>query len=357
MALNLIKNTGLNSTQEQGAKALQANMMTNYRNSGQPWSMLTPSAQASAANGYATTQNILNQPVAGTPGTPGTPGAPGTAPAGNQTNYAAGYNAGGSGGSMYQDTTAARNATQQGIDALDITSANSLRTITDNYNRIVQQYADEAATNKANYNREVGSNEQTREDTIQGALLAAAQGGRGLRATLGAMGAMNGTGALLASRAIANGANTDIGEGNKVFDKNATQLYNAYATTQQEEKNRLAEAEAAKANEEKATKAAIAKEKQSLYEKMAGLHADSGNTAEAARYLGLVGGLSSERAGYSGAAVAPYTPRSVIYNAGELGSYLAGANDMTVKTSGGNSSKPSINSPLYTTTRKREELE
>lgn len=294
------------------------------------------------------------------------PAATGGAPAPQQdqtppvTPDYVGQNGGGGGGGysapVYQDTSAARKATQQGIDSLDTTLSSNLQSISDNYARIIQQYNDEATTNKTNYDTQVGSNEQTRENTIQAALLAAAQGGRGLRATLGSIGALNGTGLLLANRAVAAGANTDIGDGNKVFDKNATQLYTAYAQTQQDEKNRRAEAEAAKVNEEKATRAAVAKEKQGLYEKMAGFWTDAGNNGEANRYLGMVGNMSPEIAGYSGTAVAPYTPRSVLFNPGELGSYLAGAKDMTVKTGGTAADKAPINSPLYTSSRKREEL-
>ena len=267
-------------------------------------------------------------------------------------DYVTTGNANAGSGSTYKDTTAARGATQQSINALDTASANNLAAIMANYQRILQQYQDEEAINKQNYNEQVASNEQTRENTIQAALLAAAQGGRGLRSTLASVGAFNGDGVKLARRAVADSANKDIGAGNETFDKNATQLYTAYATTQRDEKNRRAEAEAAKANEERAAKSAALKEKQSLYEKMAGLWADAGNNGEANRYLGLVGSLAPEIANYAGANTASYTPRSVLYNPGQLSSYLAGANDMTVKTSGGNNKS----STLYTTTRKREEL-
>lgn len=262
---------------------------------------------------------------------------------------------GGGGGALFTDTSGARSATQKSIDALDTVEGNNLRAIADNFNRILSQYNDEETINKKNYDTQVQQNEENKSRNLQASLLGAAQGGRGLRAVLASLNALGGTGELLANRAVASEANRDIGEGNRTFDNNATTLVNAYSATQQDERNRRAEAEAARANEERAARAEVAKQKQSLYEKMAGLWGQAGNNAKASRYLGLVGELAPRVAEGSATSVAPYTPRSATFSPGQLSSYLGGANDMTVKT--GSATSPSIlNSPLYSLPRKREEL-
>lgn len=269
-----------------------------------------------------------------------------------------GNNTGAGSGPTYTDTTAARGATESALGSLGTVLQNNLRSIQDRFAQMMGRYADEEATNKQAYDTQMSSNETTRSRTTQSALLAAAQGNRGLRGVLGSMGALGGgsTGELLARRAVAGEANKDIGAGNEVFDNNASQLMNSYATTQTDERNRRSEAEAAKFNEEQGAKQTVAKERQSLFSTMADLWNQAGNTGEAGRYTGMVGSLSPEIASYTATQTAPYTPRSAVFNPGQLAGYLAGRNDMTVKVKN-NSENAALNSPISAlSSRRKEEL-
>jgi len=258
-------------------------------------------------------------------------------------------------GSSYTDTSAARGATQKSIDSLDTILKNNLGSISGNYKSILDKYATEDAAAKASYDTQVSTNESNRTSMMQQALLAAAQGGRGLMSTLAALGALGGTGRDLANRAVAASANADIGEGDRTFKTNAEDLMTSWSKTQQDQEDRKAEAEAARANEEAAARKENLQTRQSLYEKMASLWSDAGNNSEAARFLGLVGELAPQIASNTSTRAAAYKPSEAAFTPGKLQSYLAGAKDMTVTTQGGNKGS-SLTSPLAAVTRKREEV-
>ena len=262
---------------------------------------------------------------------------------------------GGGGGSSFTDTSAARRATQASIDSLDEILRNNLTDIGSRFENINKQYAEEEALNKTRFGEQTSSNENNRTNTIQQSLLAAAQGGRGLMASLAALGALGGDGSLLARRAVSQEANRDIGEGNRVFDANATQLNNAYADTQADEKRRRQEAADAKVNEERAAQTKIAEQRQSLFERMATLFSQAGDNGSAARYLGMVGEQAPVIARNSATAVSPYASRNIGFEGGQLKSYLGGRNDMSVQAAPAQGGSSAVNSPLYSLTRRREE--
>ena len=262
---------------------------------------------------------------------------------------------GGGGGGTVDTTAAARAATQKSIDSLDTVLGNGLSDITKRYQNILAGYGEEEALNAKTYNDQVNQNEQTRTDTRQQALLAGAQGGQGLRATLASLNALGGTGALLANRAIAQTVNKDIGEGDKVFSNNATQLDNANNAMVADQKKRRQEADDARVGEEQALRKSVAANKQSLFEKMAGYFSDIGNTGAAGDYISRAGSLAPEIASYTRAQVTPYTPRNIGFEGGQLQKYLAGANDMTVKLADGGNGGQSLNNPLYALTKKRDQ--
>lgn len=269
-----------------------------------------------------------------------------------------GYVDGGVAGSaapQFKDTTAARNATQANIDAVDVGLNNSLAGINSEFERIMRQYAEEKELNTKAYDEQTQQNEQRRSAGTQAGLLAAAQGARGLRGVLASLKALGGTGELLANRAVAQTANADLGENDRTFDANATQLTNAYARTRQDEENRDNEARSARANQEKAARREAAQQRQSLYEKMAGLWTDAGNNAEAANFLGRSGSQARVMADNIPTQAGAYTTRASVFDPGKLASYLAGNNDMTVKAGDAGTGSP-INSPLYALARKREEV-
>lgn len=259
------------------------------------------------------------------------------------------------GGSSFTDTSAARNATQASIDSLDEILRNNLADIGSRFSNIEKQYGEEETLNQTRFNDQTSANENNRTSTVQQALLSAAQGGRGLMASLAALGALGGDGSRLANRAISQEANRDIGDGNRVFDANATQLNNAWADTQADQKRRRQEAADAKVNEERAATTKIAEQKQSLFERMANLFTTAGDNGSAARYLGMVGEQAPVIARNSATQVTPYSARNIGFEGGQLKSYLAGRNDMTVKADPLSGGSNAVNSPLYSLTKRREE--
>jgi hypothetical protein len=237
---------------------------------------------------------------------------------------------------------------------LDEILANKLAAAQQKYDSILGGYNAEDAQNQTQYDQNVTTNEKNREAQHQAALLAAAIGQRGLFATLASIGALGGTGQLLAHRAVANEANRDIGDSNKTFDTNATSLFNTFSTLKQQEDQRRKDAEAALKAEQEANRYDVTSTHQSLLKDLADLWTKAGNNTEAATALGQASALNADLVRNTKPSVAPYVPTSLKYTAPALKNYLAGANDMTVKVAG-NSQLP-INGALYTSTKKRDEL-
>ena len=261
----------------------------------------------------------------------------------------------GSGGTQYQDTTASRNATQTSINSLDEILNNALAKITGTYDNIVAGYDQNDAQNETAYQTQKSANENNRQQQHQNALLSAAQGGRGLRATLASLGALGGTGSLLANRAISDTANADIGAADKTFDTNATTLSTADDYTKADQLKRRQEAADAKAGEESAARNDSLTLRQNLLKDMSGFWGKAGNNAQADNYMGQASSLTPQIASNTRAQVTPYKATDLAYNAGQLQNYLGGAKNMAVQAGGGQSGA-AINSPLFATTRKRDDL-
>lgn len=261
---------------------------------------------------------------------------------------------GGGTGSQFVDTTAARNDVMAQLGSLDTQLANMNQTALNEYNALIEAYKAENAANKANYEKQVAQNENTRSGGISQALAAAAQGGRGLRAALAAMGALGGTGQILANRAIASSANKDIGGVNETFDTNATGLTTAWEKTEREQRQRDADAEAALSNARLKNAGNIASQRQNLFRDMAGFWEQAGNKTEASNWIAKRSGQNPIIEAASRAATPAFQRASADFSPAALRSYLAGNQDMAVQTQGGNSGI-TMNSPLYASTRRREE--
>ena len=120
--------------------------------------------------------------------------------------------------------------TQQTIDAIMQSIANAITTNQNAFNSASHINAtsdQQAAIDHAN---QIQGNQSSRAVAIQNAEQAAAQGNQGLRAVLASLGALNGTGQILAGRAVANSANNDIGGADKTYQDNATAIENANNT-------------------------------------------------------------------------------------------------------------------------------
>lgn len=256
--------------------------------------------------------------------------------------------------SSFVDTSAARNSTQNQLNSLDTQLVNMNQSSKSQFDQLMEQYIAENAANLTNFNDQTAKNEATRSGGISQSLAAAAQGGRGLRSALAAMGALGGTGQLLANRAIASSANKDVGGVNETFDTNATGLNSAWEKTEREQRQRKTDAETALENARVKNAGSIASQRQSLLRDMSGFWEQAGNKGAASEWLSKVSGENPaiERAALT--ATPAFQRSSAAFSPGALKNYLAGNQDMTVQADTGNSGL-AINSPLYAARTRREE--
>lgn len=257
--------------------------------------------------------------------------------------------------SKYQDTSVARAGTQISLNELDTIFNNRLAQAQGEYDAMIGQYAAEEQQNASKYQNNAQTNESTREAQQQAALLAAANGGRGLYSTLASIGALGGTGKMLANRAVSNEANIDIGNANRTFDTNATNLYDTYEDLKLKEKQRRFEAENTLKKAKQAHEYDTLNTRQQLMKDMASLWKNNGNFAEHNKWLGDANALTGKIAATSRPNIPEYAKAGNLgFAAPELQNYLAGVNDMTVNTSAGSSTP--INGAIYTSTKKRDKL-
>lgn len=253
---------------------------------------------------------------------------------------------------------AAVNATNQAISSLDVEQNTGYQNIDDSFNSLMSKYGKEASRNEEDYTKETESNTNSLTKNKQNALVAAAQGRRGLRGTLASLGALSGDGGVLADRAVTQGANQDIGEAADTFAGNAQTLDKAIGKFRDEDKDRRAEAETTKMNQRTALEGSVAAKRQNYFQKLAELYGGAERTAEANDYLGRAGGLNNEIASKTRVAATAFTPKSAAFTPGDLENYLAGAGDMTVDVAeGGMGGDTNPTSILAGRGRKKEERE
>lgn len=235
---------------------------------------------------------------------------------------------------------AAVGATQQAIDSLGTELDTGYRNIDDSYNALMSGYEQDKARTEGDYQENTTTNNQNLEKNTQNAYVAAAQGRRGLRGTLSAIGALGGTGGELADRAVTEEANKDIGGARDTATTNAGKLDKAIGRYREEDDQRRREAATARENQRRSTEGSVASKKQSFYQKMADLYSEGGNTAKANEYLAMAGGLNNEIAAKTAVGATPFVSKAAAFTPGSLESYLAGANDMTVKVAEGANGQP-----------------
>jgi hypothetical protein len=231
--------------------------------------------------------------------------------------------------------TAALGATDAAINSLGTEASVGNQNIDDSLRSVMGRYDQDRSKNEGNYNDSTVTNNQNLQKNKQNALVAAAQGRRGLRGTLSALGALSGDGIILSDRAVTDAANDDIGEAADTFSGNQTSLDKAWREFDDEDKERRAEAQTSASNQRTALEGSIASKRQQLLQKKAELYSKGGRNAEAAALLGEAGGLNNEIASKSRVAATPITERSAAFTPGDLEDYLAGAGDMTVDVAAG----------------------
>jgi hypothetical protein len=170
--------------------------------------------------------------------------------------------------------------------------------------------SDQIAQNQQN--TDLQNNTSTRAAAITNAEQAAAQGNQGLKAVLASLGALNGTGSLLAGRAVADSANGDIGTANNTYTTNNEAIQSAiqnYIQAQTARNNTLAASLATDQKNDATTG----------YQNIIDQAENFGDTATAAKYLPqLVGStaptasLSAAPVTYDGANVAAYAPTNSV---------------------------------------------
>lgn len=237
--------------------------------------------------------------------------------------------------------------------ALDPARETSRNRAQSDYDNITNQYADQFGIDKQKYQGEVTQNEQNLSGNRQAAMLQAAQGGQGLRAVLAAMGALNGTGSILADRAIGQAANKDIGDAQNSFETNASTLQNAWADTEAQDKQRKDQARAALDASFNSADTNFFNNKIDILGKIA--NAYGANTSQGLDYANKAAGLYDTVSKIPQGQAVPYTPVSSLYSPKNLSSYLAGTNNLQVKTDAGNS-KPNSPSVVTSTTKRKDEL-
>lgn len=252
---------------------------------------------------------------------------------------------------------AAVDATIKAVDSLGVEQDTGYRNIDDSFTSLISRYDKEAGQNEADYTGQTETNTNNLQKNKQNALIAAAQGRRGLRGTLASIGALSGDGGVLADRAVTTGANQDIGEAADTFATNAQGLDKAIGRFREEDKDRRAEAETTRANQRTALEGSIASKRQNYFQKLAEIYGGAERTGDANTWLQRAGDLNNEIASKTRVAATAFSPRSAAFTPGDLESYLAGAGDMTVDVRAGGTGEGANPSTLTAGRKKKEERE
>lgn len=131
--------------------------------------------------------------------------------------------AAGTGGSGSSSTP----VSQATIDAINASIANEIQQNQNAYNTAASYNTTQDQQDQIDNTNQVTGNKESRATAVQNAEQAAASGNQGLKAVLASLGALNGTGQVLAGRAVADSANNDIGGADQTFQNNATAIQNA----------------------------------------------------------------------------------------------------------------------------------
>jgi hypothetical protein len=230
---------------------------------------------------------------------------------------------------------AALTSTDQAIGSLDTEFGAGNANIDDSLRNVTGKYDAERGRNEGDYNENTVTNNQNLQKNKQNALLAAAQGRRGLRGTLSAIGALSGDGIAISDRVVTDAANDDVGEAADTATANQGTLDKAWKNFDEEDRQRRAEAETNARNSKTALEGSIASKRQTMLNQKADILAKGGRQADADAIRGQAGGLNQEIASKSRVAAAPIVERGAAFTPGELENYLAGAGDMTVDVASG----------------------
>lgn len=242
---------------------------------------------------------------------------------------------GGSDAPKYKDTSAARGVTQNSLDNLPTWLQSKYTNIDNEYSDLIDDYDIDRGRVSEDYQKETGQNMDNLLRNRQNALLAAAQGRRGLRGTLSALGALSGDGSFLADQAVTTAANQDLGGAQDTYQTNSTNLEDAWERYDEDDQKRRKSAEAAKKSQREAAEIEQLEQKVSLLEKLASLFDDAGMFGEAGNTLNQINPITGRLAGMGRGTPTAFSAGKADYNPAAMESYRAGAGDMTVDVMGG----------------------
>lgn len=186
-------------------------------------------------------------------------------------------------------------------------------------------YDTEKAAEGKSYGSNTDQNKVNLSKNQQTALVNAAQGRQGLNGTLASLGALNGSGIELATRAVQKGANDDLAGASDSYATNAQALDTADAAFQAADKERRDQAAAdAKTAKTKVQNTGL-QSQLGYYQNLSNDYAAEGDKGSAGKYADLAAALFPQIASTSVPDATP-TYSAAAYTAPALSSYLSGAN-------------------------------
>lgn len=233
--------------------------------------------------------------------------------------------AGGGSGTTFDDRS--NDITQQnaGLNTVDTQVSSGQAAVDAALNALRGKYDTESAAEKTSFGQNSDQNRVNLTKNQQTALVNAAQGRQGLNGTLSSLGALNGSGVELATRAVQRGANEDLAGATDNFATNAQALGTADAAFQLQDKERRDQAAADAETAKTKVKSNGLQTRLGYYQNLSNDYAAQGDKANAAKYTGLASSLFPEIAATTVPDAAPtYTPAA--YTSPSLASYLNGGN-------------------------------
>lgn len=216
------------------------------------------------------------------------------------------------------------------LDAEEGKTNTGLQRVNDALNAVIGQYDTESAANTKTYTDSTNQNKVNYTKNKQTALVNAAQGRQGLNGVLGSLGALNGSGIVLADRAVAKGANDDLAGADDNYSTNAQALDASIGAYNASDAQRRKDARATADNAVLGVKNDAASERLSAYQNLSNDYAAQGDSVNAAKYSDLAKALFPTLASTSVPAALP-TAQTAAFTAPTLASYLAGTGGTQVK--------------------------
>lgn len=318
-----------------------------------PLAAMGPGKSAVQLASEAKTQQILNgmkfstsQPA------PAAPAAPQTQVQQIQQTQQPQYNAAAVAAAQQRaQMDLAANPLLASLGSLDQILGNRLGNAQSTYDRFINQYNEQDALDRQAYDGQVQSNNENLASDRQAGLLNAARGGVGLRSVLSSMGALAGSGSDLISRLIGQAANSDIGQADKTFKTNSSNLNTSWGQAEQQQRQRRSDAGANLQNDQQNARADVLNSRKSIFEQLANVYGTA--DAKGTQYASQAAALAPQIANTTRASVAPYQAASSLFSPGALQQYLAGTKDLNVNTSG--STQTPINSPTFAATQRKDD--